>query len=708
MPASYCFIDMRHKLLLIASFTFLCFITKAQILYSERFNSLSLNTGTYSSGGSTHTYLFNDLPFGMFTINNGSLVADTLTGNYPFRANGQKKKAWLSYKEANQLDTFAVSTSWLNPTGVADAWMITPTINSIAPNTVLSWESIAPDAINADGFEVYVTTNTSTIPVVSDFTPSNKVFSTTSESYSWQTHGISLGAYAGQNIRIAFRNNSNNKYQLWIDDIIVQNIPLAFDVATTVNNTYKYSAVAINNIISATFKNNAYTPISTLSINYKMGANPTITETKTLTTLMSYLESRNLSFSVPYITSTPVYNDLKIWVSAINGSTDQLHSNDTIMGSLTISSNVPAKKVFIEEYTGAWCGWCPDGYTKLNSIASTNTNVVVASLHSSDNMNSAPINTLVTDYVSVFPSATFDQYNFTSKPNVSVERAYWDSSIIKRAAMVVPATVTITGVSYNALTREINATVSSSFLGDVKGDYRLNLYIKENNVYGAIADSMIDNNWNQHSYLYNIPSSPFYQYGNYLNPTTFLMGSNRYKHQYVVNSMVDGAYGAAGIIPLSASTIGQTYSKAYTYTLSTPVGTEFRYNADNIYLIGVLTEYNSNTKQRAVLNVAEVKLNSQPEMTVGLKEMLSYDFKMNIFPNPTSNQCKLNYMLKENELVTVSVYNTLGEQVYTSTKFENAGLVTNELYVINLQQGNYSVEVSTKQFKATKKLTIIK
>ena len=43
-------------------------------------------------------------------------------------------------------------------------------------------------------------------------------------------HGISLSAYAGQNIRIAFKNNTNNKYQLWIDDIKVENIANAFDV----------------------------------------------------------------------------------------------------------------------------------------------------------------------------------------------------------------------------------------------------------------------------------------------------------------------------------------------------------------------------------------------------------------------------------------------------------------------------------------------
>jgi len=131
------FLDMRNKLIVLTLIIISYFPVFAQTLYSERFNTLTLNTGTYSSSGSIQTYSYKDVPSTMFTINNGLKTADTLTGNYPFRANGQKLKAFLSYKQANQADTFAVSTSWLKPTGVADAWLITPTINSIALSPML-------------------------------------------------------------------------------------------------------------------------------------------------------------------------------------------------------------------------------------------------------------------------------------------------------------------------------------------------------------------------------------------------------------------------------------------------------------------------------------------------------------------------------------------------------------------------------------------
>lgn len=676
----------------------------SQVLYSERFNGLTLNTGTYTANGSTQTYLYTDVPTAMDTINNGHLIADTLTGNYPFRANGQKQKAWLAYKAVNQTDTFAVSTSWLNPVGTANSWLITPTIINVGANTVLAWEAMAPDINNVDGYEVYVTTNTtSATPVIADFT--SLVFSTGGEKSTWEKHGLSLAAFAGLNIRIAFKNNSSDKYQLWLDDIIVENITNGFDAGAVSHEIYKYSTIGTNNYITATFKNYGYTAISNLTINYKMDNGGIIYETEILSPSLKYLESRQFTFAVPYNAASPVYNTFAIWTSSINGQPYQPDTNDTIKGSITISSSAPAKKVLLEQYTGAWCGWCPDGYTTLNSIVSTNTNVIAASIHDSDNMSTTEGTILITDFASSFPSATIDHYYFSANGKMSIERENWNTYITQRLAMNVPASVTVTKV-YDTITRQINATVSAAFVGDVKGDYRLNLYIKENNVNGPIADSS-DNGWNQHNGLYSIPSTSYYQYGNLIG-SEYVMSASSYKHQYVINHIADGVYGGAGIIPVNGPTNDSTYSKPYTYILPVASAGEFRYNADNIYLIGVLSEYNADTKSRNILNVAEVKLTSKPQIAVGVKEITKAEIQLNIFPNPTTDVCNLSYTLKENEFVKVSVYNTLGELVYLETKNVNAGNVTHTLNLSELRSGNYSVQISFKNNSITKKLTIIK
>jgi len=677
----------------------------SQILYSERFNALSLNSGTFTANSSTQTYFYSDVPSTMTAINNGTLTADTLTGNYPFRANGQKQKAWLAYVPVNTTDTIAVSTSWVNPVGTANAWLITPIINNIAANTVLTWEAMAPDLNNLDGYEIYVSTNTSTNVAVGNFT--SLLYSNSGEKNTWQSRGVSLGAYAGQNIRLAFKNNSSNKYQLWLDDIVVQNMTNGFDAGATSHDIYKYSTVNAVNTFSATFKNYGYTPITNLTINYKMANGVTVSEIKIISPALNYLDSKTLTFTTPYVSSTPIYNTYKIWSSTINSQSDQVSTNDTITGVITISSITPTKKVLLEQFTGTNYGWAPDGYTKSNSIVTTNTNVISASIHDGDNMIVTGGSNLVSDYANEFPSGTIDRHYFSSNNDVVIEKNNWSSFTTQRLAMKVPATVTITNVAYNTTTKQIDATVSTTFYGDVKGDYRLNLFVKENNVYGPVNDNT-NNGWNQQSFLYNVGSSPYYQMGTYLNATTYLLSPAEYKHQCVVTYMADGAYGASGIIPTNGSTNGATYTKTYSYTLPTVAGGEFRYNADNIYLIGVVSEYDADTKKRSILNVEEVKLTSNPETIVSVKELTSKDIQLHVFPNPTTDVCYLNYTTSNNEFVTINVFNALGELVYIETKSVNSGNVTHELNLKELNAGNYSVQVSFKNNTVTKKLTIIK
>lgn len=698
---SLLFYTMLKKILYLFLFSLSFVQGFSQVIYSERFNTLSLTTGTNNA---SQTYLYADVPTGMFSINNGDLIADTLSGNFPFRANGQKQKAWLSYVPAsNPSDTFAVSTSWLKPTGTASAWLITPTI-SVSANSVLSWEAMAPDVNNADGYEVYISTSTAPIPLLNDF--NNLIFSKVAESNTWQIRGISLSSFAGQTIRIGFKNNSSDKYQLWLDDIKVENIATAFDASTIAHTVYKYSSINSNNTISATFKNNGYTPITNLTINYKMDNGTTVSEVKVLSPALEYLESREIAFSTLYNSSVPVYNNFKIWTSSINSQADQTNSNDTISGSMTVSSSVPTKNVLVEQFTGCNYGWSPEGYTNLKSIVSTNTNVIAASIHDGDNMSTTNGDVLISDVIPEFPSALVDRYYFPTNKKTIINSVNWNNYIVQRLAMKVPATVTITNISYNSTTNQIDATVSSTFVGDVKGDYRINLYIKENNVYGPINDST-DNLWNQHNALFNIPASPYYQYGNLIG-SEYVMSAASYKHQYVINDFADGAYGAAGIIPNNSSTIGQTYSKNYSYTLPTATGGEFRYNADNIYLIATVSEHDSALNEKIILNAAEVKLTANAEVLVGVKEHEKTAIQLNVFPNPTSDICYLNFSLKNDEFVKINVYNTLGELVYIETKNVSAGNVDYVLNVNTLPSGNYSIQVSFRNNTVTKKLTIIK
>ena len=385
--------------------------------------------------------------------------------------------------------------------------------------------------------------------------------------------------------------------------------------------------------------------------------------------------------------------------------------NELIFGGITISPTSPVKKVLIEQFTSAKDADSPNGQIIAQSIVSTNTNVIATSVHLNDSLGNRPIHsTLQTVFgVSEMPTAMIDRYLFAPNSKRITGTSNWSSYIAQRQLMKVPATVAVTNVIYNSSTRQIDATVSASFLGDVKGQYNLNLFVKENNVYGPIADSS-DNMWNQYNGLYNIPSAQYYQYGNFDGASgKYIMSGVSYKHQNVINDILDGWMGNSSTIPTNTTTIGQTYSKNYSYILPTATNGEFRYNADNIYLIGVLSEYDpSYYNGMAILNSDQQKLTLNSEVLVGIKEHEKTAIQLNVFPNPTTDVCHLNFSLKNDEFVNINVYNTLGELVYIETKNVSAGNVDYILNVNALPSGNYCVQVSFRNNTVTKKLTIIK
>ena len=115
----------------------------------------------------------------------------------------------------------AISSSWFDvgPTGVANDWMITPAIGVLPANQMLSWIGEASNAGFADGYEVRISTTGPLPATAANF--NTVLFSIGAENAFPTTRAVSLAAYAGQSVYIAFVNNSNDKDILIIDDIWV-------------------------------------------------------------------------------------------------------------------------------------------------------------------------------------------------------------------------------------------------------------------------------------------------------------------------------------------------------------------------------------------------------------------------------------------------------------------------------------------------------
>lgn len=134
---------------------------------------------------------------------------------------------------------FAVaSTSWYTPAGQSDDWLITPQITLSSASTVY-WDAKTQDAAYQDGYELRLST-TGTNP--SDFT--EVLFTIANEVSDWESRSVSLGAYTGQDVYIAFRNNSTDQFVLLMDN---------FEVSVTPSCTVPTDITAVN-ITDTTFE----------------------------------------------------------------------------------------------------------------------------------------------------------------------------------------------------------------------------------------------------------------------------------------------------------------------------------------------------------------------------------------------------------------------------------------------------------------------
>lgn len=128
--------------------------------------------------------------------------------------------AWISLVDpANTSDTIVGSTSYFDPAGTADRWLITPAITLGSYGNFLFWEAKSHDPSYPDSYKVFIST---TDTQLSSFT--DTLASIISEISDWNDRSINLSelGFNDQTVYIAFVNQTEDGFKLYIDDIRVE------------------------------------------------------------------------------------------------------------------------------------------------------------------------------------------------------------------------------------------------------------------------------------------------------------------------------------------------------------------------------------------------------------------------------------------------------------------------------------------------------
>lgn len=237
------------------------------------------------------------------------------------------------------------------------------------------------------------------------------------------------------------------------------------------------------------------------------------------------------------------------------------------------------QKVYVEDFTGAWCGWCPLMAWNLDSMRNANPRVIFAAVHDDvGNPNNDPYSTSYTDGLENlvpnfggFPTAFVNRKTITDQFNVTQSVS---SALVKKATAGLQIETTISG-------NKLTAKVTTGFAADYSNS-NIKLAIM------LVEDGLLSTQHNYYFHTNYVPSSsPLWQ-----NQDLYDWKNNGVLRNYATSITGDA-------IPQNATTIdNETYSKSFDFFPA-------NYNIANCRVIAMIILASGSTTE--VLNVQDVK-----------------------------------------------------------------------------------------------------
>lgn len=223
----------------------------------------------------------------------------------------------------------------------------------------------------------------------------------------------------------------------------------------------------------------------------------------------------------------------------------------TAFGQLPVSTSPENKNVVLEEFTGIYCQFCPDGHKIANDIASNNPgDVFLLNIHTGGYANPSGGDP---DYRTGFGSDLVNQASLTGYPAGTVNRHYFsqynqdNGTAMSRGDWEDASNIILGQSSYanvalegtvNVQTRELTVDVEVYFTSDGANTNNLNVALLQDSILGPQT------------------AAPAY-YPAHVNE------HGEYLHMHMLRHFLTGQWGEQ----ISNTTSGNLEAKQYTYTL---------------------------------------------------------------------------------------------------------------------------------------------
>ncbi len=182
---------------------------------NQRFSALLFSAFVVTATAQTEIYNENfesGAPVDYTIVDNDGLTPESTVSEFT--------DAWIRLADpGNTTDTVMGSTSYFDPTGTADRWLISPAITLGTFGNYLYWEARSHDPSFPDNYYVLIS---KTDTELSSFTDTVGIIF--QEYASWTSRDVNLTGYGLDNetIYVAFVNRTSDGFKLYIDDIRVE------------------------------------------------------------------------------------------------------------------------------------------------------------------------------------------------------------------------------------------------------------------------------------------------------------------------------------------------------------------------------------------------------------------------------------------------------------------------------------------------------
>ena len=248
-----------------------------------------------------------------------------------------------------------------------------------------------------------------------------------------------------------------------------------------------------------------------------------------------------------------------------------------------VTKDQQTRKVFIEEFTGRDCGYCPGGQATVNNVISKNPGeVFTVNIHASGWLSPNTYPNLTTPEGGEF----FNAFSLSGIPAIVVNRSTAVASSVNTCASTTAsllketAEVNVAGqVVINPATRTATITVEAYYTADSKSSTNyLTVMMLQDSILGS-------------------------QNGASSNPAQVINGN--YCHMHILRDIITPTWGEE----FSPTTAGTLVTKTYVYEIPEVIGATNGVEVDlnNIEFIALVSEKKQGTPTRPILNVCKLE-----------------------------------------------------------------------------------------------------